>query len=86
MALADSQAFAEEHELRLAPSRAISAYRNGCVCSTDAMPTWSHASSPFTPWPGPPTPTQPATCPAATFGARVGVIVARTPCPVWLDW
>ena len=45
------------------------------------MPAWIHASSPFAPWPGPPTPTQPATCPASTLGARVIVIVARTPCP-----
>ena len=48
---------------------------------SDAMPTWIQASSPFAPWPGPPTPTQPATWPASTLGVRVIVIVARTPCP-----
>ena len=52
----------------------------------EAMPAWIHASPPFAPWPGPPTPTQPATCPASTVGARVSMIVARTPCPRYAAW
>jgi ABC-type sugar transport system permease subunit len=54
---------------------------NGSMPGMEAIPTWIHASSPFAPWPGPPTPTHPETWPAWTSSARVGVTIARTPCP-----
>ena len=44
-----------------------------------AEPTWSHSSAPFGPWPGPPTPTQPATWPLRTLKPPSGVTVAAIP-------
>jgi hypothetical protein len=49
-------------------------------------PTWIHSDEPPGPCPGPPTPTQPATCPLSTIGVASAVIVAETPYPVWTGW
>ena len=64
----------------------ISAYTIVGVFGIDATPICSHSVWPFAPWPGPPTPIQPATCPATTFEAAVGVIVARMPCATFVAW
>ena len=49
------------------------------VAGIEATPICSQSVWPLAPCPGPPTPIQPATCPAATVDAAVGVIVARMP-------
>jgi hypothetical protein len=49
-------------------------------------PIWIHSDEPPGPWPGPPTPTQPATCPLSTTGVASALIVAETPWPVCVGW
>ena len=57
-----------------------------CDAVLVATPTCSHIVSPFGPWPGPPSPTHAAACPAPTRASRSGAIVARTPLETRADW
>ena len=57
--------------------------RSRCRCRSrlgkPLKPTWSHSFVPSGPWPGPPTPTQPATWPLRMSNASRGVISAEIP-------